>query len=221
MTADRILNFKSMTLSIAALLAALGSTPSELYANGQTSQTFGSVTQEEIAVDYFVIDQSIEGFLQMLSSDANIRFDMTEGVLGRVKRQRISGTPQEVIDQLSARHELDWFLFNGIYYISSREEALTRLVRLGSLGEARAIGALSGAGLSQQGFPTRITADGSALALSGPPKYLGLAEAVLESVPDVQVIAKPEKIIRIRRGVHISDVSATEVTEQAVQVSQN
>ena len=78
-----------------------------------------------------------------------------------------------------------------------------RLVRLGDVPSDVAKAVLAESGLMSDRFPVADAAQGTAVALTGPPKLLGLSEAVIEAVVVEPDIVPSNKIV-VRRGSSIS-----------------
>ncbi len=149
---------------------------------------------------YFVVNQQLPAFLILLGRDAGIKIDTSRLVRGTVRGKNYDGGHVVIIDQIARDFDLDWFEFNGVYYLSARSETVNRLIRLGNLSQDRVRDALTEAGLASKGFPIQSAADGTALALSGPPKLLGLSEAVIESIPPLPAAETSATQVRIRRA---------------------
>lgn len=151
--------------------------------------------------DYQVITQRLADFLQLLSRDAGTRIMLSPKVRGRVEGTRLEGDLGEILDALASAHALDWFEYNGTIHVSARDEGATRLVRLGDLPTATAREELGAMGLPMGRLSIRDAAGGTALALSGPPSLLGLAEAAIESMPGIAPPPPPvEATVRVLRG---------------------
>ncbi len=191
---------------IAVLLCILGVQVSSAAAQQQNPEE----TRNDAAVsdattplqgDYYVVNQPLTEFLQMFARDLNLRVDVSPAVRGTIRNRAYSGNIEAVLSKLGQIYSVDWFQFNGVYYVSARSEATTRLTRLGALGAPEAISILSESGLVMARYPVSQVAGQSTLALSGPPKLLALAEAIVEAVP-----GKPTEItpavptIVVRRG---------------------
>ncbi|MEP3847594.1 MAG: hypothetical protein ABJM43_19795 [Paracoccaceae bacterium] len=165
------------------------------------------LAQTEMKADtqlsYLIVHQPLVQFLSQLERDAGVQIDATESVNGMITDMRVDGDVGAVLTQLSQRFDLQWFAFNGVHYVSDQSEARMRLVRLGDVPSDVAKAALADSGLMSDRFPVADAAQGTAVALTGPPKLLGLSEAVIESVviePDVV----PYRSIIVRRGSSIS-----------------
>ncbi|WP_188791825.1 hypothetical protein [Salipiger pallidus] len=154
-----------------------------------------------------MLRQPVVEFLQILARDRGLRLDMTDRVRGTIVDMRLSGSVEDLLDQLAEAHALDWFAFNGVIHVSTVGEAVTRLIRLGDLDADHAVAVLDDAGLALERYPIRSTAERSTVAISGPPRMLALAEAVIESVPK-RNSAQPkqrteQRSVTVRRGVEV------------------
>lgn len=154
--------------------------------------------------DYLVLNQPVAAFLEMLARDRDVRLTLTDRVRGTIAGMRLSGSVSEILDNLAEAHALDWFAFNGVIHVSARGEATTRLIRLGDLDSDHAIDILDEAGLALDRYPVRATAERSTVAISGPPRMLAVAEAVIESIPRRQAAGPApratRRMITVRRG---------------------
>lgn len=160
-------------------------------------------TASETELSYLVVRQPIVQFLSQLERDTGLQIDATESVNGLIADMRLDGEIAEILSQLSQRFDLQWFAFNGVHYVSAQSEARMRLVRLGDVPSDVAKAVLAESGLMSDRFPVADAAQGTAVALTGPPKLLGLSEAVIEAVVVEPDIVPSNKIV-VRRGSSIS-----------------
>lgn len=160
---------------------------------------------DRTAVDYYIFNQSIAGFLEDLERDTQLRFQVTPNVRGSLTNIALSGDPVDVLNRISATWGLDWYAFNKVIHVSPKSEAGTRVVRLGDLTADDAIAALEESGLPMDKFPARVAGQGSALVFSGPPTLLALAEAVIETIPETPELVGPSlppgPTVIVRRGI--------------------
>ena len=151
--------------------------------------------------DYYVVAQRVSDFAALLSRDTGTRILLSPKVRGRIEGVRLTGSLGEILDALAAARGLDWFEYNGAVHVSTRDETATRLVRLGDLPAAAARAELERMGLPMERFAVREAASGTAIALSGPPGLLGLAEAAIESMPSPAASPRPAGAsVRVLRG---------------------
>lgn len=167
------------------------------------------VAQEPTELDYMVVRQDAAAMFAVLAGDMKLRLDLSDKVHGTFSDIRLSGTPDEIMEVAADEVGIDWFAFNGALYVSSTSEALTRIVRLGELQEDKVMSVLRDSGLPIDKLDVKPAAQGNALALSGPPKLLALAEALIEGIPPApkeRVAEAAEKIVTIRRGIDTEKV---------------
>lgn len=154
--------------------------------------------------EYLIIAQSLDRFFETLARDANVRINVSDAVNETMTQTHLDGDVANILTQLAEDHKLDWFMFNQTYYVSRRDEAITRMTRLGNLEAPFTLQALENAGLRLPDYPVETTAEGEALALSGPPRYLAFAEAVIETLPERASESHPTIIER--RGTQATEV---------------
>ncbi len=176
----------------------------------------------DAALSYMVVRQPLTQFLVQLGRDAGIQIVVSGGVKGEIEVTWLEGEPLAILQNLAARYDMEWFAFNNVIYVSDASESLMRLVRLGEISAAAAQDALGTAGLLSDRFMVSETAQGTALALTGPPKLLGLSEAVIESLMVAPEVVQDNRII-VRRGsavslepMRVGDITARMARERAV-----
>jgi len=176
----------------------------------------------DAALSYMVVRQPLTQFLVQLGRDAGIQIVVSGGVKGEIEVTWLEGEPLAILQNLAARYDMEWFAFNDVIYVSDASESPMRLVRLGEISAAAAQDALGAAGLLSDRFMVSETAQGTALALTGPPKLLGLSEAVIESLMVAPEVVQDNRII-VRRGsavslepMRVGDITARMARERAV-----
>ena len=171
---------------------------------GTASQTPAAAT-----LDYLVVRQDSSALFEDLARDLGLRLDLSDGVHGTLSDRRLIGTRDEVLEAATKDLGLDWFIFNGVLYVSDRTEALTRIVRMGDLKPEKVMTVLADSGLATERLDIESSASGTALALSGPPKLLALAEAMIEGIPPTpvdRVADATARIVTVRRGIETERV---------------
>lgn len=154
-------------------------------------------------ISYHVVRQSLGQMLTEIARDTGVSIDVSDDVRAMIENTSLTGSLEQVLDQLALRYELEYFYFNGVYYISSRSETHVRLYRLGNLSQDLAFEALEESGLNFARFPATLVASGTAIALTGPRKLLGLREAVLDSVTAPESVVVGPKTIVVRRALRV------------------
>ncbi len=192
--------FSEIKLMTVSFLKPLGVAVS-LIGSSCLGQALAQDQSDALTLEYMVLDQGVPEFLALLAHDAGRRVNVSKVVSGQITKLHLEGSVEEVISQLSIAYDLDWFSFNDVTYVSSKKEATSRMVRLGYLPIETAREALFDLGLPFDRYGIRDAAQGTALALSGPPQLLGFAEATIESLPDATDPPQvAQAMVRVRRG---------------------
>lgn len=157
----------------------------------------------ETTFSYRTVSVSVEDFLKSFARDAEIRIQSSNSVSGRLGRMTIRGSTNEILDAVTRTNDLDWFAFNNVYYISRRDEVLTRIIRLGDLAYEDAIAVLEASGLVDARYPIRATANESAVSVTGPPRLVVIIESVIEGIPSREAIQATQNTVVVRRGISI------------------
>lgn len=176
-------------------------------------------TEEDVpatVLDYFVVDQRAADVFAMIERDTGIRINPTDAVRGRVTRTAIEGPAFEALEGLAETLNLDLFAFGSTIYVSAKSEATLRLVRLDEVTRDRALATLDEAGLDFAPDAVRDAADRTALALTGPPRMLAIAEAIVESIPAVRPPgARPARTVRVIRALEVQLEEVGETSEES------
>lgn len=197
---------------IVGMVVGLAGSPAFATVTSDESPAFSA---EEQVLDVFVVESDVHSVIEALKSYSGERINLTDKVRGRVRQKSLSGGVADILDGLAFTHDLEWFYFNNVYYVSHGSEAISRVVRLGTLSTERVDVAISGAGLVSDALDTVTTPNGEAIVLTGPPKLVAFAEIIIESIPDIQPIVEPATTIRIRRAGSLHYEPAFEESEEA------
>lgn len=160
-----------------------------------------SVQAKSTELSYHIVKMDLAAVFKEISLDTSTTIVATPKTRGSASNLSLVGSVDEILTDLARQHGLDWFTYNDVYYVSSRQEATTRVINLGDISPHEAIAALEGAGLWQANRKTATTFEDGVLILTGPPQLLALVEAVVQYVrgtPDAIKAARPT--VRIRKG---------------------
>ncbi len=128
-------------------------------------------------------DQSpLEDILQEFGSQMNIRVFTSPGVAGKVSGRFMGLTPQKFLDQLSRAYGLDWLYYNQQIYFSSSSESQTVVRTLRYLPGDQAVKVVEQMGLFGAGASIRGIPGTPLVMLTGPPKFLDIAQEVLRTL---------------------------------------
>jgi len=160
------------------------------------AKAIASTNEGEYSV-YFA-DVPLGLALDVIGRDLGVEFALESSQRLRVRDLALSGTPDKVVSELFREIGMDAFQFNGQVFVSATDTREVRFIRLGQLTPKRAIAALEAAGLLIPDFEINEVADGKAVVLSGPVKYLAISESVIASLDAEPATA--QSAVRIRKG---------------------
>ncbi len=145
-------------------------------------------------LSYKILQQPIVDFLRLVARDADVQIDITHHVSGTLESFTASGDTAAILDAVASQANLQWFEFNGTFYISTADEAEVRLLRFETVPSDAIVKALEEIGLTQNRFPMTVSSTGKTIAFSGPPKLLALKEAVIEGVKSETPAPEPRVV---------------------------
>ena len=157
-----------------------------------------AANETPVLYEAHILDMSVSAALETLGRDLGIEFSGDTNDRRRIVDLTLRGTPEVVINQIMDRAGMDAFAFGGQIYYSPESERAVRLIPLDDITFDDAQQALAAAGLIFPGFEVTSVANGGAMVLSGPVRYLALSEGVVNAVVKEPEIA--EAPITVRRG---------------------
>lgn len=161
----------------------------------------------DVPYELQIVNLDLSTVLGVVSQDLGIDFSITGASRRRLRDVSISGSAEDVVDQIVRQVGMDAFEFNGEVHVSPIADRAVRIVKLGDIPAPMAKAALFEAGLLLNKFEISEIANGSALVLSGPVKYLALSEGVIASLEAPERIAAPT--VRVRRAGRIDTGEAS------------
>lgn len=164
----------------------------------------------------YILNMSVSGALDALGRDLGLEFSGDRSDRRRIVDLSLGGTPDQVIAQVMDRAGMDAFAFGGQIYYSPEAERSVRLIPLEDITFDDARAALDAAGLIFPDFEVTSVANGGALVLSGPVRYLALSEGVINAV-----VAEPDIVetpVKVRRGgIIVTDQQPAVVSDTSTE----
>ena len=159
-------------------------------AAGGSSAVAAEPAWPQTAYEYVVVDQDLRTVLQQFGANLGLRVSMTEAVQGRVRGRIPPLPPRQFLDHLAQAYGLDWFYDGAVLAVSALSETETRFLTLQGL-DARALEAgLRAADLFDPRFALRPGPGPETAVVSGPPRYVKLAQDVASALA-VRAAAPP------------------------------
>jgi type III secretion protein C len=158
---------------------------------------------QETILSYHVMQVPVRTMAETVLREAGLRGVISPDIKGTLSSRRVSGTAEDILKAIALNGDIDVFRFNDTIYVSAAAEATTRLILLRDIGFENAIAGLAQSGLVIDQYPVTIAAEGQAMAITGPPTYIALIEAVIQSLSQPDVVAERNEPIVIRRGTDL------------------
>ncbi len=159
-----------------------------------------NVTHPAKEAVFKVINMTVPEALTMLQTQMGGRMSISPQVRGRIEGITLSGSMEDMIDEIARREDLDWFAYEDVHYVSRAQDIKTRIVAL-DVPSDLAMRTLAESGLPIDARRVRSIANDSALSVSASAEYVALIEAILHftEAPIFEIIP-PEPVIKVRRG---------------------
>ena len=156
---------------------------------------------DQYSLKLFFVETRLESLLAEISERNDLRLDLDKAASGVLTDFFFEGTDKSLIKFLSAEFNLDVFTFNKTLHVSGKPQSTTRIINFPQPIASEAIDSLRASGFPVDWFPYNVSSDDRTVTMSGPPKYLAIAETLFDSfVPGA--VAAPATIT-IRRGVEV------------------
>lgn len=171
----------------------------------------GATEQPESDFDAYAMylsDAPLNLALSVIGRDLGVEFMIETSPRRRVRDVMLEGPPDQVIDDLMSAIGMESFQFNGQVFVSALEDREVRLIRLDGVTPSQAKAALGEAGLLVDRFDIAEVAEGQALVLSGPIKYLAISESIIASLLERDTVAvEPVRVRRAGKLEHLGALS--------------
>lgn len=169
---------------------AIPQKPAEIHINPEPTRNSGPVSNTLSpwglgSIVNILADQSpLEDILQEFGNQMNLRVFCSPGVRGRVSGRFLGLTPEKFLDQLSRAYGLDWLYYNQQIYFYSSAESQTVVRTLRYLPVEQAVKVVEQMGIFSVGASIRGIPETPMVLLSGPPKFLEIAQEVIRTLEE-------------------------------------
>ncbi|MCV3211078.1 type III secretion protein [Mesorhizobium sp. YC-39] len=158
---------------------------------------------------YAVLDQELAAALQEFGNNLKIKISISGEVKGRIRGRMPDLPPRAFLDRLTDLYNLQWY-FDGVeLYVSSANEAQTRLLVLTPIRFDALKAALDALNISDERYVVRPAPGNALVMVSGPPRFVALVEqtfnglvAQAQAQPQAAAVEKPpqESVLLLFRG---------------------
>lgn len=164
---------------------------------------------------YVAVDQGVRDVLRELSAAAAVPIDVSDAVRGQVRGRWPEMSAGEFLDVLARTYALQWYFDGAMLTVSALSENQTKLLPLHGVELERLRDGLATAGLMDERFGLRSGPVAEAALVSGPPRFVAMAQQALEAMvasdnarPRPKPAVEPtEQRIAVFRGSSATSVS--------------
>lgn len=156
-------------------------------------------------VDLYVVGAPVKSVLEQVMLALGAEAKIADGVHQIATSYRVAGNKARIFTDMTKAFDLVFFEFNGIVYVSSTVDMITKIIKIEGSSSEYAIAALRESGLPLGRFSVAPVAGSNAIVVTAPKDFVVLAEALLLSMsPEQEVATAPTADIKIRRGVTVT-----------------
>lgn len=168
-----------------ALAAGIVGVPAATWADVQDGQ-----------FHYYSIVTRVSDLVATIAADMGVPVEI-EGDLDRTVRSRhFMGEPSQILDDLALQFGFDYFDFNGVLYVSTRDQRVTRLIAREGIPQEDVVGMIEQIGLDQDRLRYSSDPRSEAVTVTGPPAAIGMVEAMLMAAGPSEVRARQSIVVR-------------------------
>ena len=131
---------------------------------------------------YQVVETSLGEALQDFGSNLGFSVSVDPGVSGTVRGPLPEETARSFLDRLARQFNFAWYFDGQVLYVTAAGQNETRLLALDTITPGRLTTTLKELGLFDPRYPVRSTDNSDVAVVSGPPRYIALVEATLQTM---------------------------------------
>jgi type II secretory pathway component GspD/PulD (secretin) len=133
-------------------------------------------------ITYAVVDQDLHGVLTGIAAQLGMRSEISPQVQGEVHGRLPPATARLMLDRLAALYGFDWYCDGRTLYISSYQEAVSKILPLGDVSPAALVETLRQLDVSDSRWPLHVSSASGVAEVSGPPHYAALVDQTLAAL---------------------------------------
>lgn len=133
--------------------------------------------------NYFVVDQDVRAMLEQFGRNLNIPMRVSESVEAkRLKGKLNAASPKEFLQWICDSYGLTWYFDGAVLHIVARSELRNVYLDLGMVSFEELNQRLVKAGIADERFAIRATAEPHLISVVGPPVYTALVRQMLNAL---------------------------------------
>ncbi|MEM8773873.1 MAG: hypothetical protein AAGF53_02505 [Pseudomonadota bacterium] len=147
-----------------------------------------------------VMKQPIRNILNEVAREAGLRVSLTNEVRGSVKHMHISGTFEDVMENLAKENHFEWFIYIDTLFISMQDAQETHVFKLEKHDAEGVLALLHSEIPSLNRFNLRAVKSTNSISLTGPVELIEIINTIASSISNKQEPRHEPKTVKVRRG---------------------
>jgi type III secretion protein C len=135
-------------------------------------------------VRYSVVDQGLPDVISGIAAQLGLRAVISPHVHGQVHGRLPAAAAVRMLDRLGALYGFDWYYDDRTLFVTSYDEAVSKIMPLGPVSANELVQTLQELGVSDNRWPVRIALASGVAAVDGPPHYAMLVDQTLAALTD-------------------------------------
>jgi type III secretion protein C len=133
-------------------------------------------------ISYSVVDQDLRAVLTGIGAQLGLRTEISTRVQGQVHGRLPPASARVMLDRLGALYGFDWYCYDRTLFVSTYEEAVSKILPLGPVSTSELLQTLGELGVSDPRWPVRAARASDVVAVNGPPHYAALIDQTLAAL---------------------------------------
>jgi type III secretion protein C len=133
-------------------------------------------------ISYSVVDQDLHAVLTGIGAQLGLRTEISNRVQGQVHGRLPPAAARVMLDRLGSLYGFDWYCYNRTLFVSTYDEAVSKILPLGPVGAVELTRTLRELGVSDERWPVRAGRASDVVAVDGPPHYAALVDQTLAAL---------------------------------------
>ena len=139
---------------------------------------------------YTVVEQELSVVLREFGQNAKVRIEISPKIKGMVKGPLPRLHARAFLDRLCEAYNLEWYYDGSTLYVTSVAEQSTKFLQLGKHSAMDLRNAMTKMSFYDERYGIKDGPDEKSVVITGPPRYLALAERTLASLSNPQQLVK-------------------------------
>ena len=133
-------------------------------------------------ISYSVVDQDLRDVVAGIAAQLGLRTVISPHVHGQVHGRLPNAPAVTMLDRLAALYGFDWYYDDRTLFVTSYDEAVSKIMPLGPVSANGLVQTLQELGVSDNRWPVRIAPASGVAAVDGPPHYAMLVDQTLAAL---------------------------------------